>query len=51
MEETEDYAPPPDTRTAREKELEGKLGGRTIMLVLVSVLAVIEALIITRLAF
>jgi hypothetical protein len=50
MEETEQDGPR-DTRTEREKALEDKLGGRTITLVLVSLLAIVEALIIARLAF
>lgn len=50
MEEPE-RAIPPDTRTEREKTLEDKLGARTIMLVLISLVAIVEALIVVRLAF
>jgi len=42
---------PVDTRTEREKVLEEKLGSRTIFLVLVATIAVIEALILVRLKF
>jgi hypothetical protein len=42
---------PLDTRTEREKALEEKLGARTVLIVLVSIAAVIEALEIARLAF
>lgn len=42
---------PRDTRTEREKALEEQIGGRTILLIIVSVLAIIEALVIVRLAF
>lgn len=51
MQETDADDRPHDTRTEREKELEDKVGGRTILLVFVSLLAVLEALVIVRLAF
>lgn len=46
-----DEADPRDTRTERERALEEKAGGRTILLIIVSMLAIIEALVIVRLAF
>jgi hypothetical protein len=39
-----------DGQTEREKELKDKLGSRTILLVLISLAAMIEALVIIRLA-
>lgn len=40
---------PLDTRTEREKALEERLGSRTILVVLIAFLALIEALVIVRL--
>jgi hypothetical protein len=51
MDEPDSDAAPPDTRTDREKALEETLGARTIIIVLVSLLAIVEALVIVRLAF
>jgi hypothetical protein len=42
---------PLDTQTEREKALEEKLGARTILVVLLSIVVVVEALVIARLAF
>jgi hypothetical protein len=42
---------PLDPRTPREKALEEKLGARTILVALLSIIAVVEALVIVRLAF
>lgn len=41
---------PQDMRTEREKALEERLGSRTILVVLISLLALVEALVIVRLA-
>jgi hypothetical protein len=50
MEEPQENMPR-DTWTEREKALEEKLGSRTILVVLISIVAAVEALIIVRLAF
>jgi len=42
---------PPDTRTAREKALEEKVGSRTILVVLIALVALVEAIVIVHLAF
>jgi hypothetical protein len=47
--ETDDQAK--EARSERELALEEKLGGRTILLVFVSLLAVLEGLVLVHLAF
>jgi hypothetical protein len=41
---------PKDARSEREKALEDKLGGRTILLVFVSLFAVLEGMVLVHLA-
>jgi hypothetical protein len=50
LEMSEDDAPR-DTRSPREKELEERLGSRTILVVLLIFLALVEAIVIMRLAY
>jgi hypothetical protein len=50
MQDAESDSRPTDARSEREKTLEEKLGGRTILLVFVSLFAVLEGMVLVHLA-
>ena len=50
MQDADSDGGPKDTRSEREKALEDKLGGRTILLVFVSLFAVLEGMVLVHLA-
>lgn len=51
MQDVESDGRPKDKPSEREKALEERLGGRTILLVFVSLFAVLEGLVLVHLAF
>ena len=50
MQDADSDGGPKDARSEREKALEDKLGGRTILLVFVSLFAVLEGMVLVHLA-